>query len=63
MEVDPRTTVLPTNGCYSPDLASLCAAAVQEITEHLNYRGLCVICGSAWPCERAVLAEHNLALF
>lgn len=22
--------------------------------------GLCAVCGYAWPCERAVLAEHNL---
>jgi hypothetical protein len=32
------------------------------MNEHTNDRDLCAVCGSAWPCERVVLAEHNLAI-
>jgi len=32
------------------------------INDHLDDDGLCAVCGSAFPCERAVLAEHNLDL-
>lgn len=32
------------------------------INEHTDDNGLCAVCGCAFPCERAVLAEHNLAL-
>jgi hypothetical protein len=32
------------------------------LNEHTNDLGLCAVCGSAFPCERAVLAEHNLTL-
>ncbi len=62
MDADQEATVLATSTCCSSDLTSLRTAATREITEHLNDDGLCAICGSAWPCERVVLAEHNLAL-
>lgn len=38
------------------------ALATSVLGEHTNEAGLCVVCGSAWPCERVVLAEHNLAM-
>lgn len=44
-------------------LAQLISAAASVINEHVNDQGLCAICGSARPCERAVVAEHNLAAF
>lgn len=41
------------------ELASLASAVMNE---HINDQGLCPICGLAWPCDRVVLAEHNLAV-
>ncbi len=41
----------------------LAQLATVALNEHTNDYGLCAVCGSAFPCERAVLAEHNLALF
>lgn len=38
------------------------ALATNVLNEHTDQAGLCVACGSAWPCERVVLAEHNLAV-
>jgi hypothetical protein len=46
----------------SAAMARLSVLAAQEITSHTCKDGMCVICGTAWPCERAELAEHNLAL-
>jgi hypothetical protein len=46
---------------FPPTLAQLISTAASVMNEHVNDRGLCAICGSAWPCERAVVAEHNLA--
>lgn len=63
MELDDEATALPTIDCYPPELANLCVVAVREINEHTASDGCCVVCGVIWPCERAVLAEHNLALF
>jgi hypothetical protein len=44
-------------------LAQLISTATSVINEHVNDQGLCAVCGAAWPCERAVTAEHNLAVF
>jgi hypothetical protein len=41
----------------------LLSTATRIIDEQLNEQGLCAICGSVWPCERAMGAEHNLAGF
>ncbi len=45
----------------TPEIEQLIALAARVINEHVNDRDLCAICGSAWPCEQAVFAEHNLA--
>jgi hypothetical protein len=47
---------------FPPELTQLLELATSVINEHVNDQGLCAVCGSAWPCERAVLAEHNLAV-
>jgi len=36
--------------------------ATVVLNEHINDDGLCAVCGCAFPCESAVLAEHNMAL-
>jgi hypothetical protein len=48
---------------FPPEVRQLLSTATRIIDEHVSEHGLCVICGSAWPCERAVVAEHNLAAF
>jgi len=54
--------VVATNGACARELDQLRALATKTINEHVNDQDLCAICGSAWPCDRAVLAAHNLAL-
>jgi len=46
-----------------PELARLLVTAQKEITEHGNNHRLCPVCGSAFPCERAVLADLTLSAF
>jgi len=43
-------------------LEALRALATRVINQHVDDHGLCAVCGSAFPCELAVLAEHNLDL-
>jgi hypothetical protein len=47
---------------HLPELAILMHTATREINKHTNDRGRCMGCGLVWPCERALLAEHNLAV-
>ncbi len=44
-----------------PELVRHLATAQHELDQHVNDRGLCSICGCAWPCERAVLADLALS--
>jgi hypothetical protein len=53
----------PDTDHFAPKLVQLISTAASVMNEHVNDQGLCAICGSAWPCERAVVAEHNLAAF
>jgi hypothetical protein len=43
------------------DFTALVGVATRVMYEHTNDCDLCAVCGCAWPCERVVLAEHNLA--
>lgn len=43
-------------------LERLALLATTVLCDHVNDHNLCAVCGSAWPCERVVLAEHNLAV-
>ncbi|MGH4016228.1 MAG: hypothetical protein ACRDSL_20355 [Pseudonocardiaceae bacterium] len=47
---------------FPPELERLCSTAALVLNEHVNDADLCAVCGSAWPCERVRLAEHNLAV-
>jgi hypothetical protein len=60
MEPQATVTVAPT-GDLPSELAQLCRTAASILDSHVDDHGLCAVCESAWPCERAVLAEHNLA--
>lgn len=42
------------------EFAALISLATRTLNTHINDADLCAVCGCAWPCERAVLAEHNL---
>ena len=53
----------PLTGFLPPELAKLLDTAQKEITEHSNDHGLCCLCGSSFPCERAVLADLALSAF
>ena len=51
-----------STGDLMPELAALLATATHEINQHTNDHGRCAGCGSVFPCDRALLAEHNLAV-
>ena len=44
-----------------PPLQRLLKTAQQEIDRHINDCGLCAVCGSAFPCHRATLADLALS--
>lgn len=44
------------------EMEHLAQLATMILNAHVNDAGLCVVCGCAFPCESAVLAEHNVAL-
>jgi hypothetical protein len=54
-------TAMPPRGILPLPLVRHLATARHELDRHLNDHGLCSICGSVWPCERAVLADLALA--
>lgn len=51
------TVAMPDN-----EVEELHQLASVVINEHRSDHDLCAICGCTFSCERAVLAEHNLAL-
>ncbi len=42
------------------EFAALISLATRTLNTHINDADLCAMCARAWPCERAVIAEHNL---
>lgn len=54
---------IPGTDAWQLKLARLRTVAVGVLNSHVNDHGRCAACGSDWPCGRAVLAEHNLAMF
>jgi len=59
---EPAMAVLTTTDRFPPALQRLCGTAVRVLHEHARIRGVCVVCGVSWPCERTRLADNNLAL-
>jgi hypothetical protein len=59
-------TIIDTGQVATVDLRTtlerLSALATEVLGDHVSDADLCVVCGSAWPCERARLAAHNLAV-
>lgn len=60
----PSGTSRPTADTTAvPDiLLAVYSLAARELTLHRSQHGVCAHCGLRWPCDVAVLAEHNLAL-
>ncbi len=62
MTVASRSSVVPLESVQA-ELEHLAQLATVVLNEHTDDRGLCAACsGVAFPCELAVLAEHNAAL-
>jgi hypothetical protein len=51
----------PADDGLPPPLARLLKTAQLEIDRHVNAGGLCAVCGSAFPCDRATLADLALS--
>lgn len=49
--------------CAPGTFERISSLATVVFNEHTDNSGLCAVCGSAWPCELVVLADHNLAGF
>ena len=62
MEIPSALTTMPGRDYCQPELELLCSTAAVVRNEHVNDAALCAVCGSTWPCQRAQLAEHNLAV-
>ena len=43
-------------------LEALRLTATTVLDRHASERHECVVCGTLWPCEQALLAERNLAV-
>ena len=55
-------TKLYSVASVASDLERLAQLAIAVLNQHINDNGLCAVCGCDFPCESAVLAEHNTAL-
>ena len=44
------------------EIEHLAQLATAVLNEHVNEYGLCAVCQCAFPCEFALLADHNVAL-
>jgi hypothetical protein len=62
MERQRAATAVTESEPFALELERLRGVATVVLNEHRDDHGLCVVCGSAWPCTRVQLAEHNLAL-
>lgn len=60
MKHQAATTLAPKR--LPTELEALSSLAVTVLSEHTNQADLCAVCGSAWPCERVMLAEHSYEL-
>jgi hypothetical protein len=44
------------------ELERLARLAAVILNQHINDKGICAVCHLDFPCDSAVLAEHNAAL-
>jgi hypothetical protein len=59
-----RQKTLTPNGALDPlpTLDRLTEVAIAVFASHLNCSECCAVCGTGWPCQQVVLADHNLAV-
>ncbi|MEV6717262.1 hypothetical protein AB0M48_35125 [Lentzea sp. NPDC051208] len=59
-----RQKTLTLVGALDPlrTLDRLTEIAVAVFACHLNTAECCTVCGTSWPCQQVVLADHNLAV-
>jgi hypothetical protein len=48
----------PVQESAPSELEALSSLAVTVLNEHTNDADPCAVCGSTWPCERVIPAEH-----
>lgn len=51
---------MPDTDRHISEFAELISLATRTLNTHTNDADLCAVYGCAWPCKRAVLAEHAL---
>jgi len=61
MIVGTPTGLYPVDS-LNAEFEHLAQLATVVLNEHTNDNGLCAVCGCAFPCSSAVLAENNIAL-
>jgi hypothetical protein len=57
-----RGTGMDSDNSLETSLAALRLTATAVLDRHAVERHECVVCGTLWPCEQALLAERNLAV-
>ncbi|MCF4119575.1 hypothetical protein L1785_01105 [Antribacter sp. KLBMP9083] len=53
---------MDSDNSLETSLAALRLTATAVLDRHAVDRHECVVCGTLWPCEQALLAERNLAV-
>jgi hypothetical protein len=61
MIVGTATTLYPVESVQA-EIENLAHLATAVLNEHTSEAGLCAVCGTGFPCDSAILADHNLAL-
>lgn len=61
MIVGTAATLYPVESVQA-EIENLAHLAMVVLNEHASEAGLCAVCGTAFPCDSAILADHNLAL-
>lgn len=60
--INQRGTVMDSDSSLETSLAALRLTATAVLDRHAAEEHECVVCGTMWPCEQALLAERNLAV-
>lgn len=58
-----HNTPIAVVNCRPAAMDMVLSLATTVLNEHTDDAGVCAVCGSAWPCQSVVLADHNLAGF
>jgi hypothetical protein len=62
MKTPTSAPALAQTDLFPPEVMHLLGTARRVIDQHVRDDGRCAECGSAWPCQRARLAESALAV-